>query len=72
MALKIGTDSNGNNIFVGHSVVIKSYRASDNSYCIFDPWDLTEINYKSDTVFVNYKFPVGNYNYRIEWLNYCH
>ena len=72
MALQTGVDSNGNPTYAGHSVVIKSYRTSDNSYRIFDPWDLTEINYREQTVFVNYNFPVGNYNYRIEWLNYCH
>lgn len=60
-----------------HSVVIKSYNPTQNSYVVFDPWDKTNINYKASTIFSDFTFQFttdknGNMIYgQVRWFNYC-
>jgi len=57
--------------FGGHSVVIKGYRASDNKFRIYDPWDETDMYYSANTVFYGTGFPVSGCYGKIQWLQYC-
>lgn len=55
----------------GHTAVIKGYNASNNTYRVFDPWDLTDESYPSNMIFSQYGFYCGGIYYRLETYTSC-
>lgn len=56
-----------------HAVVITDYNASDNTYRVFDPMDMTDEYYPAQRLFKSFGFRVDDvYWGKIEWLFYSH
>lgn len=67
----IGSMTNKNYKFA-HSVVIKSYSSSSDSYVVFNPWDGTERAVSANKLFHSYGYQYSQYQYgRVSWFKYC-